>query len=165
VQPLVVVEDPRLQLPQARPRLDPELLNEVLAGSLVRRQRVGLSPGPVQRGHQQRPQPLPERVVGRQLGKRGDRRRRVGGHAPAEVVLDRAQPLLDQPVHRGRQARDVQAGQRRAGPRRQCGVHVARTEVSPEPGHVDRVGNQVQPVGRPDPRDRVGPRPLRSRAT
>ncbi len=62
-QPLVVAEDLCLQLPQAGTRFDPQLLDEVVAGPAVGGQRVGLAPHPVERGHEQRPQPFPEGMV------------------------------------------------------------------------------------------------------
>ena len=56
-----------LQLAQLLPRLDPQLLGQHLPGALVGGQRVGLPLGPVQRQHQQPPQPFAHRVLGHQL--------------------------------------------------------------------------------------------------
>ncbi len=58
----VVPEDLYLQCGELRPGVDAELVGERPGDPAVGRQRVGLPPGPVQRGDQQPPQPLAERV-------------------------------------------------------------------------------------------------------
>ena len=73
----VVPEDLALELLQARARVEPEVLGEPCADALVGRERIGLAAGAVERGDQQRPQPL---LVGRDR----DGGLEVGDHRLAE---------------------------------------------------------------------------------
>ena len=56
-------EDRLVEVVQLGARLDPELLDEDLAGVAVGLQRVGLAAAAVQREHQLRVQPLAPRVL------------------------------------------------------------------------------------------------------
>jgi hypothetical protein len=60
----VLLENPPLQVAQVFTRLDPDLLDERLAGGLVRLQRVGLAAGAIKREHQLRPTALAQRMLG-----------------------------------------------------------------------------------------------------
>jgi hypothetical protein len=101
VQRLVVGEDHRLDLTKARPRFDAQLVDEMGTGALEGSQGVGLTASSVQGAHQQRPQLLTEGMGRGQLRQGGDRRGRVLTHLVPELGLERAQPLLDEAVHRG----------------------------------------------------------------
>ena len=155
-QLLVLAEDQRLQLAEPRARLDPEPLDEVLAGPAIRGERIGLAAHPVQRRHQQRPQSLAERVGRRQLGQRADHRMRVGLDAPPQVGLHRPEVLLDQPVDRRRQTLGVEPGEGSARPLGERGLGVVEAEQPLEANDVDRSGRHVQTVGDTGPDDRVG---------
>jgi hypothetical protein len=159
-QPLVVAEDRRLQLTQARTGFDPERFDEVVAGPAVRGERIGLASHSVERRHQQRPEPLPEGMVRRELGQRADGGRRVGLDAPGQMELDGAEPLLDQRIHRRGEAVGIEPGQGRSRPLPQRRLDVARGEQSLETGDVDVVGVEVEPVGGTGARDRVGAQAL-----
>ena len=69
-----------LELLQLRSGVEPELVGQLRPDPLVRRQRVGLAPRPVQRGDQQLPQAFLERV------------RRDGRFQLADHVADVAEP-------------------------------------------------------------------------
>ena len=58
----LLAQDRRLQLPQLRRRLDPELAAEQPPGVAVDAEGVGLASGAIQRQHQLRAQPLSQRV-------------------------------------------------------------------------------------------------------
>ena len=60
----VVGEDRLVEVMELGARLDPELLDEDLAGVAVGLQRVGLAAAAIQREHQLRVQPLAPRVLG-----------------------------------------------------------------------------------------------------
>src|SRR5947208_2406652 len=60
VQRRVVREDRPLELAERLARLDPELVHECPAGALRDGERVGLSPGTVEREHQLPAEPLPQ---------------------------------------------------------------------------------------------------------
>jgi hypothetical protein len=64
-------EDPLLQLTHLRPGLQAEFVNHPAACRLERRQGIRLAPRPVQRKHQRRHQPLPQRMVSHQPLKLG----------------------------------------------------------------------------------------------
>ena len=89
-------EDLLLELAQARPGIEAELVGEQGPDALVGRQRVGLAAGPVQRGDQQLPQAFPIRV-GR------DGRLQLADHVVAEpqasrqLGLDELHPRLLEP--------------------------------------------------------------------
>ena len=76
----VVDQDLLLELLQLRSRVEAELVGQLVPDPLVRRQRIGLASGPVQRGDQQLPQALLERV------------RRHGRFQLADHVADVAEP-------------------------------------------------------------------------
>ena len=69
----VVGEDRRLQPAQLGPRFEAELLAEELTALLEDPERVGLSPGAVEREHQQPTEPLAQRMGGDELLELDDR--------------------------------------------------------------------------------------------
>ena len=73
VERTVLGEDRRLQLPELVTRFEPELLAEDVTTLLEDAQRVGLPAGPVQREHQQAPEPLAQRMRGDELLELDDR--------------------------------------------------------------------------------------------
>ena len=117
VQAWVGREDPRVQRPQLRARLDAQLPHEDAAGGGERVQRLGLPPGPVQRQHQLAGEALPERMLPHQLHQL---LRRLGVAAERQdhldVLLDRVQPLLAKPGPDDLRAGAGDPGQRRALP-------------------------------------------------
>ena len=62
----VLAQDPRVEVAQLGPGLDPELVDEGGAQLAVGAQRVGLAPGAVQRQQALGPEPLTQRVPGGQ---------------------------------------------------------------------------------------------------
>jgi hypothetical protein len=93
-----VGEDLSLEGDQVRPRVDAELVGEHPAHPPVRRQGVRLPPGPVQRGDQQRPQPLAEGMDGDQGLQLADGLPgRPEGEAGGQLVLPQPQPGLLEP--------------------------------------------------------------------
>jgi hypothetical protein len=89
VQRTVLGEDGGLQLPELMTRFEPELVAQDVATVLEDAQRVGLPAGPVQREHQQAPQPLAQRM-------RRDELLELDDHTlvPTERELE-VEPLLD----------------------------------------------------------------------
>ena len=93
-----VVEHRSLEIAQRRGRIEPELVGQMAAVVLVGLQRLGLATGAIQRGHQQRPGPVAQRVlrgeadeVGERLLVASDREQRV------EPLLVGEQPQLLEP--------------------------------------------------------------------
>ena len=77
----LLAQDRLLQPAQVLPRLQPQLRGQQFTGPPVGRQRVGLAFGPVQRQHQQPPQPLPHRVL-------RDQALQLPGHLRVQAQLD-----------------------------------------------------------------------------
>ena len=110
----VVAQDRRLERTQLRRGLDPEALDQRAARGAVRRERVGLAPGVVERRHLQPAQALVERMGADQRVELG----RDGGMAAAgelrlEPVAETGQPELFEPGDLGlgeALARDVGEG-------------------------------------------------------
>ena len=98
VERSVLGEDRRLQLPELMTRFEPELVAQNVTTVLEDAQRVGLPTGPVQREHQQAPQPLAQRM-------RRDELLELDDHAlvtterelEVEPLLDHREPQLGQP--------------------------------------------------------------------
>ena len=148
-----LAEDGRLDLPEARPRVHTEFVDEVAAGHLEGRQRVGLPAGAIERHHEQLPEPLPEGMTARELGQVGKGVLGVIRDALAEVALHGPEPALDQPVHGRLEGRGLEAGQRRAAPLGHSCSGVPCRQVALEPRHVDGCRVHVQLVGRADAHD------------
>ena len=109
----------RLQLAGALARFEPELLARRCAAVLEDAERVGLPTGPVQREHEQAPEPLAQRM-------RGDELFELDDHAlvPTERELE-VEPLLDR--------REPQLGQPRDGRRRELLVgEVGKRVAAPQ---------------------------------
>ena len=153
---VVLAEDQRLELAEARAGFDPEMFDQLLPRLAVGGERIGLAADPVQRGHEQRPEPLAERIRGGELGQRPDRRDGVGLDALLEVAFDGAEPLLDQPVDGRGESGRIEAGERHARPLGQRRLAVAGREVVLEAEDVDRAGKHVEAVRSADALDRVG---------
>ena len=81
----VLRQDPSLELVQIRPGLEPDLLDEPAARVAVGRERVGLAAVAVERGHQEAPQPLAQRVF---LDESAQLRDEAGMPAQPELGLD-----------------------------------------------------------------------------
>ena len=58
----VLCEDRALEVAQCRAWLDAQLVDQRAPGVLIRLQRLGLAPGPVQRPHELAAQPLAQRM-------------------------------------------------------------------------------------------------------
>ena len=98
--------------------IDAELLGQRSPDVLIRRQRVRLPARRLERIHQLIPQPLAQRVLGRQFLQLGHQ---LGappqGQLSVDPVFASGQPQLRQPGDRGRGERGVRdIGQRRAAP-------------------------------------------------
>ena len=132
----ILGQDLRLQPLQPRSGVKAELVGQQGPDPLVGRQRVRLAPGPVQRGDQQLPQPLPDRVAHDQRLELPDQLAARPQQDPGrQLVLDQpeahllqAGPVRDDPVplagarehhvaaeHRQRPATDVHDGRRVTG--------------------------------------------------
>jgi len=130
-QPRILREHGRLHSAQLRAWLHPDFPDEVTAGPLKGEQRVALPPAAVQREHQQRPQPLPQRMLAHQ-------RLQLGGHlgvpAQRQVGLDpglqRGQAHLPQVSRRrGAEQGVLKIRVRRPPPQRQRGAQRHRGDV------------------------------------
>jgi hypothetical protein len=158
----------QVHLAQRRGRVDAQLVGQRPADPLVRRERVGLPPGAVERGDELAVQPLPHRVRGGQRLRLGDHpgvpaQRQVGG----QPVLGGGQPQLLQPAGRRGGERGVgHVGQRRPAPEAQRAgqalggrLRLARGQRLPaplgQPLELLRVDlRRVQPVSRGQRLDR-----------
>ena len=116
VEACIVAENLHLELAQLRAGLDPELLDQQVAGGRVRRESVGLAADAVQRRHQQGAQALSVRVVRGQLGQRRDGTSGIDVHVMGETRFDRADPLLDQSIDCRAEPDGVEAGHRSPRP-------------------------------------------------
>src|SRR5581483_6414268 len=114
----ILPEDRALEVPKGEARLEPELLVEDAPGLARKLERVGLAAAPVEREHEQRPQPLAERIARHEARKLGD----GGTTAPAldlgvEPLLRRPDPqLLERRPLPGHE-RQVELGERLAAPK------------------------------------------------
>jgi hypothetical protein len=96
-----VVEHPKLERGEIGPGVDAELVGEMVPNLVVRSQRIGLSPAPVERDHQQLPQPLPQRIALRRHAQiRRDLRVATRLQQGPEPVLANRCPYLTQPSRR-----------------------------------------------------------------
>ena len=102
-----MLEDGGLEVAEPRTRLDPDLVDQHTARTLVRGQCLRLSTEPVEAEDQLLPEPFPERVLGDQRLELGDKRRvdvvgqvqidaHLGGGDPEPVE---ASTLLDADCH------------------------------------------------------------------
>ena len=118
----VVGEDRGLQALELAARVEPEVLDQRVAGAPVGLQRVGLAAGAVEREHQLRVQALAVRVLGGQALQLADDRRR-GGRARGRArcrcssASRRAPAIRSASIAAGPEQRRV--GQRRAAEQRQ----------------------------------------------
>ena len=117
----VLSEDPRLELAQLGPRLDPELVHERGPQLAECAQRVGLAPGTVERQEPLMPEPLAQRVVrGQRLELRDRLLVSAAGQQRIHLRLERAEAFLLQPrLLRAGELHAVDVGQRRPAPQRQ----------------------------------------------
>ncbi len=110
-----------LQLTQLRTGFQPQLPGQHRPGPPVGGQRIGLPLTPVQRQHQQPPQPLPQRMLGDQaLQFPGHLRMQPSRQVRLQPALHRDQPELLQAAAFQRQRLHIQhVRQRAAAPQRQ----------------------------------------------
>ena len=106
-----------LELLQREPRIAPELLPQTCARVGHHRERISLSPTPMQGEHEQTSQPLAQRVLAHQPLELGDQlgvaaNREIG----VEAQLERDQPQLFQPGDRVRRKRLVAEVRQRLSP-------------------------------------------------
>ena len=113
-----MAQDRLLQPAQLGSRLHAERLHELLARRAVDLERLDLAAGPVESEHQQLPQPLAQRVLGREVAQLGHRRGVAGQRQLGfEAVLEGREPQLLETRDRGLGERLVlEVGQRRAAP-------------------------------------------------
>ncbi len=96
-----MVEHLELQRGEIGPGVDAELVVEMAPDLMVRGERIGLPTAPVQRDHQQLPQPLPQRIALRRHAKiRRDLRVATSGQQRPKPLLDHRRPYLVQPCRR-----------------------------------------------------------------
>ena len=117
-----VLEDPVLELLERRCRIEPELVDEHAPHFAVRRERLGLPAGAVQREHQLGGEPLSQRMVTNELLQLANK-----GGVPAErevrldPLLERREANLLQSLDRRVRERLVhQVGERRSAPKGEC---------------------------------------------
>ena len=117
----ILAQDRLLQAPQLRSRLQPERLDERVAGVAEHVERLGLPPRPVEREHQQRAQALAQRVL---VDERAQPADRLAVAPRVEVVLERQLgrrkvKLLEAADLRGRERLLEHAGERGSVPERE----------------------------------------------
>ena len=117
----ILAQDRLLQAPQLGSRLQPQCLDERVAGVAERVERLGLPARAVKGQHQQRPEALAQRVLVDQRAQPADRLAVAPG---VEVVLERQlggrKVQLLQPAHlRGRERLLAHAGERGSVPERE----------------------------------------------
>jgi hypothetical protein len=135
-----------IELAQIGPRLDPELLDEDLAGMPIDLQRVRLAAAAVQREHQHRVEALTQRLDGDEPLELRDH---LAMPAALEVVLDRElkrrQPqLLQPPDLRARERHVGHIIERRAAPQSQRLAQRAPREQALEALRIDRADADAQ---------------------
>ncbi len=110
----LAAQDPPVHVLHPLAGLGADLVQEVLAGVAEHCQRLGLPPVPVQRHHQVRPQPLPQRELGGQPGQLGHQPGILValGQSQAGPALPGAGPFLGQPLPGGVEDRPGQAAER-----------------------------------------------------
>ncbi|MEZ5100241.1 MAG: hypothetical protein R3C15_10680 [Thermoleophilia bacterium] len=120
VEVRVLLQHPPFQLPQAARRLDAELLCQMPTERLVRRERVGLAAGAVQREHELTAEPLPVGVLVDEAGElRRERWRTAEREVGVDAVLEAREPLLLQPRRLCACERLRELGERRPAPERE----------------------------------------------
>ena len=138
-----------MQLLQHRARLDPELLDQLVAPRAVDGERVGLAARAVEREHQLAAQPLAQRMLAderRRARRRARACRPSASSASARSSMQR-QPQLVEPRDLGLRERLVgELGQRLAAPERERlagagapGRRIARARLVDEPPRAREV--------------------------
>jgi hypothetical protein len=145
----VLAQDAALELAQRRAGLDTQVAGQDGAQVAIGAQRFGLAPGPVQRQHPVRPQPLAE-------GMRGGERFEFPDQLPVAAagqqclgprLQRREPPFLQSARLRLRERRVVHVGQGRATPQARCLVQPAGRERA-VPGRQRRLpvpGQALEP--------------------
>ena len=137
-----------MQRAQLRAGLDADLIDERRARVTVRRERIRLAPGAVEREHQLRVQALTQRLAGDQRLELADE---LAVPSVGQIEVDRrfggGEPqLLEAPDH-GRGERLVgDVGQRRSAPERERLARGALGDETLEAARVDVVGRDPQLV-------------------
>ena len=114
----LLAQDRAVERLELRAGFDPELLDERAARVAVRGERIGLPSRPVEREHQLRAQPLPQRMprderlqLGHEVGV--DPELEIGG----DPILEHAQPQILEPMDVVlREVLQLRVGKRRASP-------------------------------------------------
>ena len=167
VQARILTQDAQLELPERRPGVDAELLDERPASALEPLQRVGLPAAAVQREHQLAAQALAKRVLrDERLELRHQLVVAAERQLSVDAILDRRETELLEPGDLAlRECLASQLGQRLPAPERkrlaQAGRPLARIvalsrlrDQRLEPGDVDLAGRDPQEIAgraRPDP--------------
>ena len=142
---------------ELRARLQAQLLDEHVAGPLVRADRVGLAAGTVQRQHQRGPEPLAQRVASHQRLQLAHEHAVMSEHqVGVDPILDGREPQLVEPqrlrARPTRPPRQSASASPRQSPRPRPAPRLARRGVTVdecavpcrrmalEPRHVDRIG-------------------------
>ena len=162
----LLAEDGALERSQLLARVETEALGEERARAVVRRERLRLALGVVEREHQLAPQALAERLLGNETLQLGDERSVTAERQlRIDSLLEGDEPKLVQPASLVRDDATVaNVRERRAAPQRECGSQAIRREpgsaarecVAPfavepfEPPRVDHLSLDVEHVaGRP----------------
>ena len=157
VEGRILGEHPRLELLQARARIEAELFDQRRTSLAERPQRIGLAAGAVQRQHQQLPQPLPQRVA---LAQRLQLPRHIAMAAQRQIGLDpgldrgqrqlvQPRPLTERELGVGELDQRLVATQRERGvqrPRRRR--RIAGHELAASLGDETLEADDVEIVGR-----------------
>ena len=167
VQARILTEDAQLELPERRPGVDAELLDERPAAALEPMQRVGLPAAAVQREHQLAAQAFAKRVLrDERLELRHQLVMAAERQLSVDAILDRRETELLEPGDLALRERLVsQLGQRLPAPERERLAQAGRPLVRIvalsrlrdqrlEPGDVDLAGRGPQEIAgraRPDP--------------
>ena len=167
VQARILTEDAQLELPERRPGVDAELLDQRPASALERVQRVGLPAAAVQREHQLAAQALAKRVLrDERLELRHQLVMAAERQLSVDAIFDRRETELLEPGDLALRERLVsQLGQRLPAPERkrlaQAGRPLLRIvalsrlgDQRLEPRDVDLAGRDPQEIAgraRPDP--------------
>ena len=158
----ILAENGLVELAQLPARLDAELVDERPSGVLVDVERLGLPTAPVEREHQQRAEPLTQRMLG---GERLELRDQVWPATEREVCLDpflenRQPPFLEAADLLPRETGVGDVGQGRATPQRECVDQLTGPPCRRGARNARRRARRVRPGSRTRaPWSRSGPGP------
>lgn len=154
-QRLVVHGDRLLQRHEVRARSQAELVEDA-ASALERPQGLGLASGALQRGHQQQPPPLPQRLVGDERFQCADNGRRPAGRhdGASELFLGDTAELPESDGERPCRLPLLEIAERATTPQPQCNLEGLR-----RPGGFGQrqIGGCDDQLLEATPVERVGP--------